>query len=112
MACRQNRSQWEIIMPRGYWIAFYRTPTDPAVLKAYAELAGPAIAAAGGRFLARGGAEAVFEQGVAERTVLIEFESVAAALAAYKSERYQLAARILHGKADRDIRIVSGLNTA
>jgi uncharacterized protein (DUF1330 family) len=96
-------------MPRGYWITFYRSQTDPAILKSYAELAGPAIAAAGGRFLARGAPDAVLEQGLRERTVLIEFDSVELAIAAYNSERYQQAARMLQGKADRDIRIVGGV---
>ena len=35
-------------MARGYWIAFYRSVSDPDALAAYAKLAGPAIAAAGG----------------------------------------------------------------
>jgi uncharacterized protein (DUF1330 family) len=41
-------------MAEGYWITFYRSVSDPAALAAYAKLAGPAIVANGGRFLARG----------------------------------------------------------
>ena len=41
-------------MPKAYWISAYRQIYNPDALAAYAKLAGPAITAAGGRFLARG----------------------------------------------------------
>ena len=50
-------------MPKAYWIAQYSQVHDPAKLAAYAVLAGPAIEAAGGRFLARGDAAYAFESG-------------------------------------------------
>ena len=76
----------------------------------YAKFAGPALTAAGGRFLARGMASATKEDGLAQRTVLIEFESIQAALAAYESEGYQQALKALgENAAERDIRIVEGL---
>jgi uncharacterized protein (DUF1330 family) len=48
----------------------------------------------------------VFEMGMNERVVLIEFESVQAAKAAYESAAYQAAHQLLGDVADRDIRIV------
>ena len=45
-----------------YWICIYKAVHDQDQVMAYAELAGPAIAAGGGRFLARGNPEATFEQ--------------------------------------------------
>ena len=87
-------------MPRGYWISCYREVRDHAKLASYALLAGPAIAAGGGRFLARGGPVQAFEAGVQERTVLIEFDSVAAATAAYESDAYKAALRACFGGAD------------
>jgi uncharacterized protein (DUF1330 family) len=45
-------------MPKAYWISAYRAIHDNEALAAYAKLAGPAITAAGGRFLARGRADA------------------------------------------------------
>ena len=52
---------------------------------------------------------AVKESGKLQRTVLIEFESLQAALYAYESEAYQLAMKELAGNAVvRDIRIVEG----
>jgi uncharacterized protein (DUF1330 family) len=41
-------------MAKTYWIATYRAISNPDKLAAYAQLAAPAIIAAGGRFLARG----------------------------------------------------------
>ena len=96
-------------MARGYWIAFYRSVSDPDALAAYAKLAGPAIAAAGGRFLARGNAAKSYEAGVAQRVVLIEFDSVEKAMAAHDSQGYQAALKVFGKAAERDLRIVEGL---
>lgn len=97
-------------MPKAYWISTYHAIHDEAALAAYAKLAGPALAAAGGVFLARGMPAMVKEDGKAMRTVLLEFPSVAAAQAAYASPGYQEALAAL-GKnaAVRDIRIVEGV---
>jgi uncharacterized protein (DUF1330 family) len=89
-----------------YWINMFVTVRDTEKLAAYAALAGPAMEAAGGRFLARGLPTASFEAGKIERTTLIEFPSVDAAVAAYHSPAYQEALRALDGGADRDIRII------
>jgi uncharacterized protein (DUF1330 family) len=97
-------------MAKGYWIACYREVSDPAKLAAYAKLAGPAIEQGGGRFLARGVASHAYEAGVPERTVLIEFDSVAAAVAVHDSPAYQSALAALAGGAVRDMRIIAGAN--
>ncbi len=96
-------------MAKGYWITAYRSVSDPEKLAAYAKLAAPAIAAGGGRFLARGTAAHVFEAGLRERTVLIEFDSVEKALATYESEAYREALDALGDGAERDLRIVEGV---
>jgi uncharacterized protein (DUF1330 family) len=76
---------------------------------AYSELAEDAIIAAGGRFLAKGGKVVAKENGIVQRTVLIEFDSFDAAVAAYESEGYQKALDALAGGADRDIRLFEGI---
>jgi uncharacterized protein (DUF1330 family) len=91
-----------------YWISLYRETTDEAKLAAYAKLAGPALEAAGGRFLARGLPEQTYEAGESTRSVLIEFDSVEAAVAAHDSPAYQEALAALDGGAVRDLRIVPG----
>jgi uncharacterized protein (DUF1330 family) len=95
-------------MPKAYWISAYRSIRNPDALAAYAKLALPALQNAGGRFLARGAPAKVYEQGVSERTVLIEFASVAAAIAAHDSPAYQEALRALGSAVERDLRIVEG----
>jgi len=96
-------------MAKAYWIAAYRAVRDPQALAAYAKLALPALEAAGGRFLVRGTPARVYEGGLNERTVLIEFDSVAQAVAAHESAAYREALRALGGAVDRDMRIVEGL---
>jgi uncharacterized protein (DUF1330 family) len=95
-------------MPKAYWISTYRAVLDTDKLAAYAKLAGPAIAAGGGRFLARGEPAKVYEMGLMQRTVLIEFDSVAHALSTHDSASYQAALAALDNGAQRDMRIVEG----
>lgn len=95
-------------MAKAYWIACYHEISDPAKLAAYARLAGPAIEAGGGRFLARGIAAKAYEHGKVDRTVLIEFDSVDQAVAVHESAAYQAALQLLDGGAVRDMRIVQG----
>lgn len=96
-------------MAKAYWVATYRSVSDPDALAAYARLAAPAIAAAGGRVLARGMPAQVYEAGLQQRTVVIEFDSVAQAQAAHDSPAYQEALAALAGGAERDIRILEGV---
>lgn len=99
----------ETAMPKAYWIACYRSIADPDALAAYAKLAGPAIAAGGGRFLARSSAALAYEGGLLERTVLIEFDSVEQAAAVHDSAAYQEALKALGDGAVRDLRVVPGV---
>lgn len=97
-------------MAKAYWISAYRTISDQNALDAYAKLAGPSLTAAGGKFLARGIPAAVKENGEQMRTVLVEFESLDAALAAYDSPGYKEALAALGSNAVvRDIRIIEGV---
>ena len=96
-------------MPKGYWITWYRSVADPKRLAEYAALATPAIEAAGGRFLSRGPAAKTYEGVDNQRTVLIEFESITHAIAAYTSPKYQAALQVLKGAVERDVRILQGL---
>jgi uncharacterized protein (DUF1330 family) len=96
-------------MAKAYWICLYRSISNPDALAAYAKLAGPAIQASGGRFLARGGVAKTYEAGLNQRTVLIEFDSVAQALAAHDAPGYQAALKALNNGAERDLRIVEGV---
>ena len=96
-------------MAKAYWVATYRAIHDPEAFAAYAKLAGPALQAAGGRFLARANPAQVYDNGVMGRVVLIEFDSVAQAQAAHDSAGYADALRALGDAVDREIRIVEGV---
>ena len=95
-------------MGKAYWVVAYRSVSDLNALAAYAKLSGPAVIAAGGRILARGLPAMVHEAGLQQRTVLIEFDSVAQAQATHDSPAYQEALAALAGGAVRDLRIVEG----
>jgi uncharacterized protein (DUF1330 family) len=95
-------------MPKAYWVATYRSIKNPDALAAYAKIAAPAIQASGGRFLVRGNPIKTYEAGMNQRVVVIEFDSVAQAVAAHDSSAYQAALKALGDGAERDIRIVEG----
>jgi uncharacterized protein (DUF1330 family) len=94
---------------KGYLVSAYRSIKDPDKLAAYAKLAGPAFAKYGARYLVRDVAAQAYEAGVKQRLVIVEFESVAKAIAAHDSADYQAALKVLGDAAERDLRIVEGL---
>jgi uncharacterized protein (DUF1330 family) len=96
-------------MAKAYWISAYRSIRDQDALAAYAKLAAPALQAAGGRFLARGLPARVYESGLEQRIVVLEFGSLAQAIAAHDSPAYQQALRVLGNGAERDLRLVEGI---
>ncbi len=87
-------------------VVIYRSIGDEQKMAEYAELAGPAMKAAGAKFLARGIPLAVKEEGKKTRTVVVEWESLEAAEAGYNSEAYQEALAKLEGTAVREFRYV------
>lgn len=97
-------------MPKAYWVVTYRSVKNPKAWQAYAKLAGPAMTGAGGRFLVRGQPVKTCEAGLNERVVMIEFDSVEKAIAAYDSPAYQEALKALGtGNVERDMRLVEGI---
>ena len=97
-------------MTRAYWINTFTAVRDQERLDEYIRLAGPAMRVAGGVFLARGVPEHALEGASLMRTTLIEFPSADAALAAYRSDDYQAALRVLGDAADREIRIIDAVD--
>ena len=98
-------------MKKGYWVVAYRSVSDESALKEYAKLSLPAIKGAGGKILART-ADAIEPQeaGLKQRTVITEFESFEKAVAAYHSPAYRAALKVLGSAAERDFRIVEGVD--
>ncbi|WP_333733565.1 DUF1330 domain-containing protein [Streptomyces sp. IBSBF 3010] len=97
-------------MPKGYWVSVYRAIADPEKLAAYNKLAPPAVKAGGGRVLSRGTRVEAYEAGIAERTVLVEFDTFDQAVAARESPAYQEALAALADGVERDFRIVEGID--
>jgi uncharacterized protein (DUF1330 family) len=91
-----------------YWIAHVEV-TDAEAYGRYAKLATTAIAAHGGRFLARAGRYVQLEGRDRARNVLAEFPSLEAAEACYRSPEYQAALAHARGAAERDLVIVEGV---
>lgn len=87
------------------WIA-HVTVTDPDAYGRYAAEAGPAIAAHGGVFLARGGRFRQMEGNERPRNVVARFPSFDAAVACYESSAYQAALAHAKGASERDLVIV------
>ncbi len=98
-------------MPNAYMVVTYRAIKDPQALAAYAKIAGPAIEAAGGKFLVRGEPSKTYALGVNLRVVISRFDSVEQAIAAYESPGYKKALEVLGEDAvERDMRIVQGID--
>ena len=96
-------------MAKAYWIVCYKSISNQDKFAAYAKLAPAAIQAMGGKFVARGPAAQVYESGIKNRVVVIEFPSLEKAIAAHDSPAYKEALKALDGAADRDMRIVEAL---
>ena len=92
-------------MGKAFIISSYLGSPQPERLAEYADPARTAIEANGGRFIVRGLPAHTYEDGLSERTIIIEFASVEQAMAAYESPSYQ-AARKLLGPVSRDVRVV------
>jgi uncharacterized protein (DUF1330 family) len=87
------------------WIA-HVTVTDPQAYARYAELAGPAIAAHGGTFIARGGRFVQLEGKERPRNVVARFASVDDAVACYHSAAYQAALSHARTASERELMVV------
>jgi len=87
------------------WIA-HVTVTDEDAYGKYAKLAGPAIAAHGGSFLARGGRFVQLEGKERPRNVVARFASVEDAVDCYNSEAYQEALSHAKDASERELMVV------
>lgn len=92
-------------MPTALWIAHVEVMDAEAYGK-YAALAGPAIAAHGGYFLARGGRYVQLEGADRARNVVARFPSLERAVECYNSPAYREAMSHAKGAAIRDLMVV------
>ena len=97
-------------MPKAYLVVTYRSVNNRETWRAYSKLAGPAMAAAGGRVLIGNKPAKTYEAGLNEIVVLIEFDSLDKALAAYDTPAYKEALKVLGtGNVERDMRVLEGV---
>jgi uncharacterized protein (DUF1330 family) len=94
---------------KGYWVIAWKSISDQAAVERYIAPATEAIIAGGGRVIAGGEPAMTYEAGLASRLVLVEFESLQAAISAYESPDYQASLSHLAGAAERDVRIIAGI---
>ena len=96
-------------MAKAYWVSCYHSISDPAARAECAELAGPALAPPAVATLLSGRPAKVYEAGIDLPVVVVEFDSVAQAIAAHESAKAALA--VLGNTAVvRDMRIVEGVD--
>jgi uncharacterized protein (DUF1330 family) len=92
-------------MPQAFWIAHVEV-TDAEAYGRYAKGATAAIAAHGGKFVARGGRYVQLEGRDRARNVVAIFPSLEAAVDCYHSAEYQAALAHAKGAAVRDLVVV------
>jgi uncharacterized protein (DUF1330 family) len=95
-------------MATALWIAHVEV-TDAEAYGKYAALAGPALAAFGGVFLARSGRYVQLEGRDRARNVVARFPSLESAVDCYHSPQYQAALVHAKGAAVRDLVVVEEL---
>jgi uncharacterized protein (DUF1330 family) len=93
---------------KGYWVVSYKAVSNPAAVSEYMKLAQTALGVLGGRVILGGKPAKVHEAGIRQTVVVVEFESLEKAMAAYESELYKPALKALGDGAERDFRIVEG----
>jgi len=93
---------------KGYWVVCYKSVSNQANVSEYGKLAGTALEALGGYVIAGGKPAKTHEAGVDQSVVVVEFESLEKAIAAYESDPYRAALKVFDNAAQRDFRIVEG----
>jgi uncharacterized protein (DUF1330 family) len=94
-------------MPKGYWIANVDV-RDAAVYDNYRAANAKPFAEYGAKFLVRGAPADVREGTSRPRIVVIEFASLADAIACYESDAYQAAKDIRASVSDITMVIIEG----
>jgi len=93
---------------KGYWVVCYKSVKDPAALAEYKKLAAVSVEAKGGRAIVAADPARVHESGINQQVVIVEFDDVQKAIAAYETDSYKQALRALGNGVERDFRIIEG----
>lgn len=93
---------------KGYWVVSYKSVPTPGIFAEYAKIAVAALEKLGGRAIVVGNPAKTHEAGVDQMVVIVEFENLQQAIAAYESEQYKPALAMISSAAERDFRILEG----
>lgn len=93
---------------KGYWVVCYKSVLNAEAVSEYSKLARAALDVLGGRVIIGGAPAKTHESGIDQRVVIVEFENIEAAIAAYESDQYKPALKVLGNSAERDFRILEG----
>jgi uncharacterized protein (DUF1330 family) len=92
------------------YVIYEAVVTDAEQYEHYKAAAAATVAAAGGRYVARGGAVEAFEGEAPRRVVILEFPSLDAATGWYHSEEYGEARALRESACVARLFVVDGLS--
>ena len=97
-------------MKKAYWVGVVNVKNHDEYKK-YADIAGPALTAAGAKILSRGGRIKNLEGAAMNRIVVIEFPSMERAESFYKSDEYRNGLKYINSEvADRFLNIAEAVD--
>jgi len=91
------------------YVIYEAVVTDAEQYEHYKSAAAATVAAAGGRYIARGGAAEAFEGAAPARVVILEFPSLEAATTWYRSEEYGDARALRESACEARLFVVDGV---
>jgi uncharacterized protein (DUF1330 family) len=91
------------------YVVYEAVITDAEQYERYKALAAPSVAAAGGRYLVRGGEVETFEGATPARVVVLEFPTLAAAREWYRGEQYTAARALRDAACEARMFVVDGM---
>jgi uncharacterized protein (DUF1330 family) len=92
------------------YVIYEGVVTDPEQYEQYKVRAAPSVTAAGGRYLVRGGQVESFEGAEPARVVVLEFPTLEAATAWYRSDEYTEAKALREGACRARVFAVDGMD--
>ena len=97
-------------MKKAYWVGVVNVKNQDEYKK-YADIAGPALTAAGAKILSRGGRIKNLEGAAMNRIVVIEFPSMERAESFYQSDEYRNGLKYINSEvADRFLNIAEAFD--
>jgi hypothetical protein len=97
-------------MARAYWVVCYRSISNPVAARRVYQACRACRPRWRWTLPSPRHPAKTYEAGIDQRTVLVEFDSLAQAIATHDGPGYQAALAVLGNAAERDMRIVEGID--